>query len=90
VTGQHDITYIVTHDTDLWDGDHYVMLLSGYDMHLEANAKMLATSLRHLACFIQKRPLKDHPIEQFPSVLGIGFYIWRFFFFWFINLLHSA
>ena len=38
---------------------------------------VLATSLRHLACFIQKHPLKGHPIEQFPSVLGIGSYVWR-------------
>jgi len=46
-------------------------------MHLEANAKVLATSLRCLACFIQKRPLKGRPIEQFPSILGIGSYVWR-------------
>jgi len=46
-------------------------------MHLEANAKVLATSLRHLACFIQKCPFKGRPIEQFPSVLGIGSYVWR-------------
>jgi len=74
----HDsVTHNVTHDTDLWDSDHYVTLLSGCDMHLEADAKVLATSLKHLACFIQKRPLKDRPIEQFPSVLGIGSYVWR-------------
>ena len=71
------VTYNVTHDTDLWDGDHHVMSLSGCDMHLEADAKVLATSLKHLACFIQKRPLKGCPIEQFPSVLGIGSYVWR-------------
>ena len=53
------------------------MLLSGCDMHLEADAKVLATSLKRLACFIQKHPLKGHPIEQFPSVLGIGSYVWR-------------
>ena len=33
----------------------------------------------YLAHFIQKYPLKGCPIEQFPSVLGIGFYIWRLF-----------
>ena len=53
------------------------MSLSGYDMHLEADAKVLTTSLRHLVYFIQKHPLKNHPIEQFSSVLGIGSYIWR-------------
>ena len=51
--------------------------LSGCDMHLEADAKVLATLLKRLACFIQKRPLKGRPIEQFPSVLGIGSYVWR-------------
>ena len=71
------VTHNDIYDTDLWDGDHHVTSLSGCDMHLEANAKVLATSLKRLACFIQKRPLKSHPIEQFPSVLGIGSYVWR-------------
>jgi len=68
VTGQHDVTC---------DSDHHVTSLSGCDIHLEADAKVLATSLKHLACFIQKHPLKGHPIEQFPSVLEIGSYVWR-------------
>ena len=71
------VTHNVTHDTNLQDDDHHVTSLSGCDMHLEADAKMLATSLRHLACFIQKRLLKGRPIEQFSSVLGIDFYVWR-------------
>ena len=74
------VTYNVTHDTDLWDGDYYVTSLSGYDIHLETDAKVLAISLICLAHFIQKHPLKGHPIEQFPSV----------FFFLFINLLHGT
>ena len=53
--------------------------LSGCDMYLEADAKILTVSLKHLACFIQKCPLKGRPIEQFPSVLGIGSYVWRLF-----------
>ena len=69
------VTHNVTYDTDLWDSDHHVTSLSGCDMHLEADAKVLATSLKRLACFIQKRPLKGRPIEQFPSVLGIGSYV---------------
>jgi len=52
-----------------------VTLLSGCDMHLETDAKMLATSLRCLAYFIQKHPLKSRPIEQFPFILGIGSYV---------------
>ena len=60
----HDsVTHNVTHDTDLWDGNYHVMSLSGYDIHLKANAKVLATFLMHLACFIYKHPLKGHPIE---------------------------
>ena len=51
--------------------------LSGCDMYLEADAKMLTTSLRYLACFIQKHPLKSRPIEQFLSILRIGSYVWR-------------
>ena len=63
------VTHNVTHDTDLWDSDHHVTSLSGCDMHLEADAKVLATSLKCL-CFIQKRPLKGRPIEQFSLCLG--------------------
>ena len=70
-----NMTHNVTHNTNLWDGDHHVMSLSGCDMHLEADAKVLATSLRRLACFIQKHPLKGRLIEQFFSVLGIGSYV---------------
>jgi len=73
----NSITHDVTYDTDLWDGDHHVTSLSGCDMHLETDAKVLATSLRHLACFIQKCPLKGHPIEQFSIILGVGCYIWN-------------
>ena len=71
------VTHNVTHDTDLWNGDHHVTSLSGCDIHLEADAKVLATSLKRIACFIQKHPLKGCSIEQFPSVLGIGSYVWR-------------
>ena len=48
--------------------------LSGCDIYLEANAKVLTTSLM---CFIQKCPLKSYLIEQFPSILEIGSYVWR-------------
>ena len=71
------VTHNVTHNTNLWDGDHHVTSLSGCNMHLEADAKVLATLLKHLACFIQKHSLKGRSIEQFPSVLEIGSYIWR-------------
>ena len=51
--------------------------LSGCDIHLEADAKVLTTSSMCLIYFIQKCPLKSYPIEQFPSILEIGSYIWR-------------
>ena len=59
----NSVIYNITHDTDLWDGDQHVMSLSGCNMHLEADTKMLATSLICLVCFIQKHPLKGCPIE---------------------------
>jgi len=59
----NSVIYNITHDTDLWDGDQHVMSLSGCNMHLEADTKMLATSLICLVCFIQKCPLKGCPIE---------------------------
>ena len=49
--------------------------LSGCDIHFEADAKVLVTFLICFVHFIQKHPLKDHPIEQFPSVLEIGSYV---------------
>ena len=73
----HIVTYIVIHDTDLWNGNYYIMSLSSYDMHLKANAKVLTTFLIYLAHFIQKHPLKSYPIEQFLSILRISFYVWR-------------
>ena len=51
--------------------------LSGYDIHLEADAKVLTTFLMYLIYFIQKCPLKSYPIEQFLSILEIGSYVWR-------------
>jgi len=33
---------------------------------------MLSTSLKHLTGFI-----KQHPIKQFPTILGVGSYVWN-------------
>ena len=44
----------ITHDNKLWDGDHYVLVLSGYSKHLETNAKVFSLSLEHLTYFIKK------------------------------------
>jgi len=78
-TLSHSVTHNIIYDTDLWNDNYHVTLLSGCDMHLEADAKVLATLLRCLACFIQKCSLKGCSIEQFSSVLGIGSYIWILF-----------
>jgi len=62
----------ITHNTELWDGEHHALLLSGYSKHLETDTKMLSTFLKCLTGFI-----KQHPIEQFPTILGVGSYVWN-------------
>ena len=42
------------HDTELWDGDHHVLLLSGYSRNLETNTKMFSLSFKYLIYFIKK------------------------------------
>jgi len=53
--------------------------LSGYFGYLENNAKVLASSVLRIACFIQKHPIGSRPIEQFPPILGAGFIMWHLF-----------
>ena len=67
----------IIHNTELCDGKHHVLSLSGYSRHLEIGTKMLSSSLKCLACFIKQHPLGGHPIEQFPTILGIGSYVWN-------------
>ena len=38
---------------------------------------MLSTSLKRLIGFIKQHPLEGHPIEQFPTILGVGSYVWN-------------
>ena len=40
--------------------------------HLETDTKILSTFLKYLTGFI-----KQYPIEQFPTILGVGSYIWN-------------
>ena len=65
----------IAHNTELWDGEHHALSLSGYSGHLETDTKMLSTFLKHLTGFIKQHPLGGHPIEQFPTILGVGSYI---------------
>ena len=67
------VTSNVTHDCDLWDGKHHVTSLSGHFGYLENDAKVLALSVLRIAHFIQKHPIRSHPIKQFSSILGAGF-----------------
>jgi len=73
------VTHDVTHDSDLWDGEHHITSLSSYFGYLENDAKVLASSVLHIACFIQKYPIGSRPIEQFPLILGVGSIMWHLF-----------
>jgi len=57
------VTPDITHDCDLWDGEHHVTSLSGHFGYLENDTKVLASSVLHIACFIQKYPIRSRPIE---------------------------
>ena len=73
------VTSDITHDCDLWDGEHHVTFLSGHFGYLENNAKVLASSVLRIARFIQKHSIGSRPIEQFPSILGAGSIMWHLF-----------
>ena len=67
----------IAHNNELWDDEHHALSLSGYSGHLETDTKMLSTSLKCLTGFIKQHPLGEHPIEQFPTILGVGSYVWN-------------
>ena len=67
----------IAHNNELWDGEHHALSLSGYSGHLETDTKMLSTSLKRLTGFIKQHPLGGCPIEQFPTILGVGSYVWN-------------
>ena len=73
------VTHNVTHDSDLWDGEHYVTSLSGHFGYLENDAKVLVSSVLRIARFIQKHPIGSRLIEQFPPILGAGSIMWHLF-----------
>jgi len=73
------VTSDITHDCDLWDGEHHVTSLSGHFGYLENDAKVLASSVLRITCFIQKHPIGSRPIEQFPPILGAGSIMWHLF-----------
>ena len=65
----------ITHNKELWDGEHHALSLSGYSEHLKTNTKILSTSLKRHTGFIKQHPLGGRPIEQFPTILGVGSYV---------------
>ena len=67
----------IAHNKELWDGEHHTLLLSEYSGHLETDTKMFSTSLKRLTGFIKQYPLGWCPIEQFPTILGVGSYVWN-------------
>ena len=69
----------ITHNTELWDGEHYVLSLSSHSSLLKTDTKILFSSFKHLAYFIKQHPLREHPIKQFSTILGVVFYIWNLF-----------
>jgi len=73
------VTPDVTHDCDLWDGEHHVTSLSGHFGYLENNAKVLASSVLCIAHFIQKHSIGSRSIEQFSPILGAGSIMWHLF-----------
>ena len=73
------VTHDVTHDCDLWDGEHHVTSLSSHFGYLENDVKVLTSSVLRIARFIQKHPIGSRPIEQFPPILGAGSIMWHLF-----------
>ena len=73
------VTYDVTHDSDLWNSEHHVTSLSGHFGYLENDAKVLASSVLRITCFIQKHPIGSRSIEQFSPILGAGSIMWHLF-----------
>ena len=67
----------ITDNTELWDGEHYVLSLSSYSRHLETDIKMLFSFLKYLICFIKQHPLREYFIKQFSTILGVNSYIWN-------------
>ena len=67
----------ITHNTELQHSEHHALSLSGYSGHLETDTKMLSTSLKCLTGFIKQHPLGGRSIEQFPTILGVGSYVWN-------------
>ena len=65
----------ITYDTELYDGNYYILSLSGYSRHLETDTKVLSLSPEYLTCFIKKCSFEGCSVDQFPTILGVGSYV---------------
>jgi len=43
----------IAHDTELWNSNYYMLLLSNYSRHIKTDTKMLSLFLKHLTYFIE-------------------------------------
>jgi len=57
----------ITYDTELWDSDHYVLLL--------ADVKVFSLFFEDFTCFIKKYPFGEYSVDQFPTILGVSSYV---------------
>jgi len=49
----------IAYDTELWDGNYHMLLLSGYSRHLETDNKVLSLFFECFTCFIKKYLLEE-------------------------------
>jgi len=73
------VTPDVTHDCDLWDGEHHVTSLSSHPGYIKNDARVIVSSVMCIMRFIQKHSIEDRSIEQFPPILGIDSIMWQLF-----------
>ena len=57
----------ITHDTELWDSDYYVLLL--------ADVKVFSSFFEDFTCFIKKHPFGEYSVDQFPTIFVVSSYI---------------
>jgi len=73
------VTHNITHDSNLWDGEHHITSLSGHFGYLKNDVKVLALFVLCIARFIQKYPIGSCSIGQLPPILGASSIMWYLF-----------
>jgi len=54
-----------------------MLLLFSYFRYLETNTKILSSFLEYLIWFIKKCSLGKQSVDQFPTIIRVGSYIWN-------------